>query len=156
MAVSATRVCARCATHDSEVAYCAAVDAWVCLGCYLTSTPPEPRGRAGACPRCGEPRGGRYEGLCWTCWAKDHPEPTRKRPAPEPMTRFVDRLWTAIDLTTGHPPAYMGRWRLASYCPACLDGSLSIRLLHHPSPGASFRCSRGCTEPQIADALRSS
>jgi len=70
------------------------------------------------------------------------------------MTRFVDRLCDGIDLATGQHPHYMGRLRLASYCPACLDGTMSIRLVRHPEPGATLRCSHGCTEPEIAAALR--
>lgn len=74
-------------------------------------------------------------------------------------TAWVERLWFRIQLATGAPPHYLEHDRLASYCPSCLDGTVSIRLLQRPRPGAAFThdgapgCSAGCSEELIMEAL---
>lgn len=79
----------------------------------------------------------------------------------EAYRKWVYRLWDRLKDRTGHPPHYMARGRLASYCPCCLTGTVGIQLLQHPRPGAAFAssatgsvgCSNGCTEPEIVEAL---
>jgi len=74
-------------------------------------------------------------------------------------TRYGLRVWDQICERTGHDPFYIDAERIASYCPACGDGTMLVRFLEHPQPGMAIThhgqpgCSRGCTEQQINDAL---
>lgn len=76
-------------------------------------------------------------------------------------TRFVHRVWDSLQQRTGRPVYYLDSSLIAGYCPACLDGTLRVRFLEHPRPGMTVgsnaggpgRCSEGCSEEQIAEAL---
>jgi hypothetical protein len=118
-------------------------------------------GAQSAPPRADDSRRGQNAPSARTGISRGYTPPRAAKPAgrlasnPDALVALADRLWRAIERVTGRPPAYMGPLRLASYCPACLDGTVSIRLLRHPAPSAAFACSRGCAEPAIAAALRS-
>lgn len=109
----------------------------------------------GPCPRCGEQLGGRYlYGTEWRCWpclpASWRHEPRKRRPAAEPYTVFVDRVWRAIERVTGFVPfvVHPGVWR--SYCPVCLAGTVELRFSSTIEPPRfSGTCSNGCTDSEI-------
>lgn len=74
-------------------------------------------------------------------------------------TRYGNRVWDRITDRTARPPFYIDPERIASYCPACGDGTMLVRFLERPRPGMAIShhgtpgCSRGCTEAQINEAL---
>jgi hypothetical protein len=76
-------------------------------------------------------------------------------------SRFVRRVWDTLAQRTGHEPAYLDKSSIATYCPACIDGTMHVRFVEHPRPsavissqtGGAGRCSQGCTEDLIAEAL---
>ena len=82
-------------------------------------------------------------------------------PVTDDYARFVNRIWDGIHAQTGHQPFYIDASSIASYCPSCLDGTLTIRFLQSPRPGMAVSslergpgtCSSGCTERQIIEAL---
>ena len=71
------------------------------------------------------------------------------------------RIWDRLAERTGHTVFYLDATHIAGYCPACLDGTLRIGFVSHPKPkafidsqeGGPGRCSRGCTEDEIVEAL---
>lgn len=98
-------------------------------------------------------------------------------------TAFVHRVWDRLEEATGRAPDYLDASSIASYCPACLEGTLRTRFYEHPQPRAVFSsqrrdtsehsieylievermltllgeetggCSNGCTVSEITEAL---
>jgi hypothetical protein len=74
------------------------------------------------------------------------------------VTRFCDR-WEAV---TGRTVFYEDGIHAIGYCPSCKDGTVRVTFRDGSEPKAfiaSYRggrghCSGGCTEAEIAEALR--
>ena len=70
------------------------------------------------------------------------------------------RVWDQLEERTGRAPVYIGAQRIGAYCPACGEGTVCVRFLEHPRPSCTIssnafadRCSRGCTEAEVMEAL---
>jgi len=89
--------------------------------------------------------------------------PAPKRHKPDKYQQRVYQIWDRIEALSGYAPFYMPDKSLACYCPACGTGTVSLRVLRveggvrvkvYSQAGGVDRCSRGCTDKQIAEALR--
>lgn len=132
--------CQRCRSAYGEIAYSAAVEQWLCRRCYESL--PSARSHKPAGPTVRLPR----------------PKPV----ASESHTAFVYRVWDLIEQRTGYAPQYVGPRNVVSYCPRCLDGTVRWTFIKAQTPsvkvssqgGGEGRCSRGCSEFEIGEALR--
>ena len=75
-------------------------------------------------------------------------------------TAWVYRLWDRLELRTGHRVHYMSHDRVATYCPSCGVGTLSVTFVDGDPPRAAIgsttwpgHCSEGCTEAEVVEAL---
>jgi hypothetical protein len=112
----------------------------------------------GACPSCGEPRGGRYQHhgrfVCWTCTGLE-PLPA-DAPQKDPdwvifRKAIIDTLW-ALDRQRFF---YVDEDRIVAVCPVCRAGPpayLTVRF-HGKAPRVDVRCSLGCAERDNASAI---
>lgn len=93
------------------------------------------------------------------------PSPPPYKPPPRPtLSKYqllVRDTWDKLEKRTGHPVFYIGAREIASYCPACLKGTMLVTFVDTRPPeaipssqalGVGF-CSWGCTAEQIAEAL---
>lgn len=110
--------------------------------------------------------------LCWDCYFKLDESRitgplTPKAKPPPPLTPsayelFVSQMWLKLERRTDQPVFYAGPHELLSHCPCCLRGTLSIVLVNRRPPqailrsraGGLGRCSLGCTEDMIGEALK--
>jgi hypothetical protein len=80
--------------------------------------------------------------------------------------RFVATTWDRIEERVGRLPIYLDARRIATTCPACLDGTVALRFVEQPRPIGEARpafvaysprgrgcCSNGCDEAAIGRAL---
>jgi hypothetical protein len=77
-------------------------------------------------------------------------------------SRWVRRVWAALERRTGRTAFYIDHCHIAGYCPSCGYGTINVRFLDDrnepaisissPELGHGF-CSLGCTERMIAEAL---
>ena len=108
--------------------------------------------------------------LCWDCyfalpsarWQGSAPKEYKSPPRPKP-TKYqllVYDTWDKLEARTGRV-WYVGAREIASYCPACLRGTMLVTFVDTRPPeaipssqalGVGF-CSWGCTAEQIAEAL---
>jgi hypothetical protein len=86
-------------------------------------------------------------------------------PVSDAYAAFVNRTWQRIEDLTGHKPFYVDRCHIASYCPRCLDGTVSWRFIEEArrglrpewtissQEGGPGHCSHGCTEREVAEVI---
>jgi hypothetical protein len=94
--------------------------------------------------------------------------------------RYVYRVWDRLEARTGQPVHYVDARHIAAWCPSCRAGFVRIGFVSAPRPGfvveplgdpferydevtrwllsyaddeEGGRCTRGCTEAEIARAL---
>jgi hypothetical protein len=78
--------------------------------------------------------------------------------------RFVNHVCDRIAALTGHEPFYVDATTIASYCPACLAGTMLLRFSERTgaripafvvSSATSGRgaCSEGCSEAEIGEVI---
>lgn len=109
--------------------------------------------------------------LCYECyfklpsswWLGPKPKVYRSPPRPtlHPYTVFVREWWDKLEARTGRV-WYIGAREIASYCPACLKGTMLVTFVdgHPPRAIPSSQaygvgmCSWGCTTDQIGAAMR--
>jgi hypothetical protein len=93
--------------------------------------------------------------LCWPCWEKRNPTPRKRRKPrkPESFAQLHARVWQALE--RNGEVFVMGGGRLAGYCPACGEGSVSIWVIRNIDPPRirTDGCSAGCVPDLIFDSL---
>lgn len=68
--------------------------------------------------------------------------------------RLVDRTWDRL-IEQGLTVHYISRCHIASYCPVCVTGTISIRFIESDPPRIRMDgCTAGCTAEDIAERLR--
>ena len=87
--------------------------------------------------------------------------PPSRRPKRSEYQAFVEAVWVKLEDRTGHTAHYMGPGKLASYCPVCKSGTVTVTFLtldtgpaFKATSGGAVGCSLGCPAKLIGEALR--
>ena len=124
--------------HWSDYAY-----KWLCIGCYLKRDESRMSPLAELAARNHKPEG----------------YPAHK---PRKYEVLVRRVWRVVEERTGWQPWLLGAGQLASYCPACLTGTVLftfVDLQSGPRCKVSSHqqglghCSMGCTHDQVMEVI---